>query len=120
MQDIKQDIIDIYSKDRSILILIGVTFLLSVILLVFSAINLNPASSVVKIGYGDIGGYRDGVWTDMLVFPILACIYGLLHNFIALRVYHKRGGGMAKFFLIVTILLVLGTGLVLVRLLGEV
>ena len=34
--------------------------LASIGLFVFGMISLNPSSAVVKIGYGDIGGYRDG------------------------------------------------------------
>ena len=73
----------------------------------------------VKVGYGDIGGYRDGAWADMLAFPLFAIIFGILHNLLAVRIFHKRGGGMTKFFLISTTTLILGAFLVQVRLLGE-
>ena len=95
-------------------------FLLALILFVFAIFNLNPSASVVKIGYGDIGGYRDGNWGDLLVFPIFAVILGVLHNLLALRIFHKRGGGMTKFFLLTTTALILGAFLVLTRLLGEI
>ena len=74
---------------------------------------------VAKIGYGDIGGYRDGAWTDLIAFPLLAIILGIIHNFIAVRIYHKRGAGMTKFFLITTTLLILGAFIVLIRLVQE-
>ena len=99
--------------------LILLNFLLSIGLLIFSILNLNPNGAVVKVGYGDIGGYRDGTWAEMLTFPILAIIFGILHNLLALRIFHKRGSGMAKFFLITTTMLIAGTLLVLIRLLGE-
>lgn len=95
-------------------------FVLALLLFLFSVFNLNPNASVVKIGYGDIGGYRDGSWSDLLVFPIFAIILGVLHNLLALRIFHKRGGGMAKFFLLTTTILIFGTFLVLNRLLGEI
>lgn len=119
MNSFKQDCIKIYQEERGVYLLIGLNLLLSIGLLVFSIVSLDPNAPVAKIGYGDIGGYRDGVWTDLLTFPILAIIFGVLHGLLSVRVYHKRGGGMAKFFLITTTFLILGTLLVLIRLLGE-
>ncbi len=119
MKDFKEDFIKIYSSERGILLIIVLNILLSIGLLVFSLISLNPNSTVIKIGYGDIGGYRDGTWESMLAFPLLAIIFGFLHTMLALRIFHKRGSGMAKFFLITTTGLICGTVLVLIRLLGE-
>jgi len=119
MKEFKEDFIKIYHSERGILSIMILNSLLSIGLLVFSFINLNPNSAVVKIGYGDIGGYRDGTWENMLAFPIFAIIFGVLHNLLALRVFRKRGGGMTKFFLITTTALIAGTFLVLIRLLGE-
>ena len=119
MRTFKEDLISIYSSERGLLILMILNLLLSIVLLIFSIVNLNPNSAVVKVGYGDIGGYRDGMWTDMIAFPLLAILFGFLHSLLTLRIFHKRGGGMAKFFAITTTALILGTGLVLVRLLGE-
>lgn len=119
MKTIKTDLIKIYQSERGILILMILNLLISIALLIFSLMNLNPNSAVVKIGYGDIGGYRDGTWVDMLAFPLLAILFGILHNFLAIHIFHKRGGGMAKFFLITTTALIFGTWLVLARLLGE-
>ena len=119
MKTLKEDLIKAYHNERGIIVFMIINFLLSIGLLIFSLINLHPNSGVVKIGYGDIGGYRDGSWFDLLAFPILAVIFGFFHGILALRIFHKRGGGMAKFFLITTTALIFGTGLVLIRLLGE-
>lgn len=119
MKYFKEDIVKIYQTERGVLLLMLLNLILSVALLIFSIIRLNPSASVVKIGYGDIGGYRDGSWADMLAFPILAILFGVLHNLLAVKIFHKRGSGMAKFFLITTTALILGTFLVLIRLLGE-
>lgn len=119
MKTFKKDFIKIYHSERGILILMIFNFLFSIALLIFSLVQLNPNSSVIKIGYGDIGGYHDGTWVDMLTFPIIAIIFGVLHNLLALRIFHKRGGGMTKFFLITTTALIASTFLVLLRLLGE-
>lgn len=119
MKELKKDFIKIYQNERSIILIMILNFLLSLGLLIFAFISLNPNASVVKVGYGDIGGYRDGTWTSLLAFPILAIVFGVLHSILALRIFHKRGGGMAKFFLITTTFLILSTVLVLIRLLKE-
>jgi len=119
MKNFSDDLMNIYRNERLILFLMVGNFVLAVILLVFAVLNLNPNSAVVKIGYGDIGGYRDGAWTNMLVFPLLAFLFGFLHNVLALKISHKRGSGMTKFFLVTTSMLILGAFVVLIRLLGE-
>ena len=119
MKTFKEDIIKIYQTEKGIATLIVLNLIFSIVLLVFSIVNLNPNSTVVKIGYGDIGGYRDGAWFDMIAFPILTFIFGVLHSLLTIKIFHKRGSGMAKFFIITTIALVMGTFLVLIRLLGE-
>ena len=119
MKSIKEDFIKIYQTERGILLLMIFNLLISLALLVFSIVVLNPDAPVVKVGYGDIGGYRDGTWLSLLAFPILAVIFGVFHNILTIRIFHKRGAGMAKFFLITTLCLILGTTLVLILLLGE-
>ena len=119
MKKFKEDIIQIYRNERFTFILMLVNLLAAVALLVYSLVTLNPSSAVVKIGYGDIGGYRDGSWFDMFSFSIFAVILGVFHNLIALRIFHKRGAGMAKFFVITTTALIIGTFIVLFRILKE-
>lgn len=119
MKVFKECFTKIYQTERTMLILMIINFLLTVGLFIFSITHLNPSISVLKVGYGDIDGYRDGTWIDMLAFPMLAIIFGVLHNLLALRIFCKRGGGMAKFFVVVTTCLILGTFLVLFRLLGD-
>ena len=106
---------------------------LAFIFLVYSLLNLSPSSAVVKTGYSDIGsyeggvieniktagGYRDGGWIYMLTFPILAIVFGVMHNFIAVKLCKKRGEAAAKVFVVMSIVLVLIGILVLSRLLGE-
>lgn len=119
MKDFKTDITKIYKEERLMLILMILNLIISLVLIIISLTHLNPNSSVIKVGYGDIGGYRDGAWTDLLAFPLLAILFGVLHNFIAVRVYHKRGAGMTKFFLVTTTVLILGAFIVFMRLLKE-
>ena len=119
MKTFKEDLITIYQSERSILIIMALNFLISAALMIFAIIRLNPNAAVIRTGYSDIGGYRDGAWTSLLVFPVIAVIFGIFHNLLAIRVFHKRGGGMTKFFLVTTTMLILGAFLVLTRLLGE-
>lgn len=119
MKNAREAITKIYQNERGIVMIMLLNLLLSIALIVFSLIKLNPNAAVVKVGYGDIGGYRDGTWVDMLAFPLLAIIFGVFHNLLTLKIFQKRGGGMAKFFLIITSALILGTFLVLIRLLRE-
>ena len=119
MKDFKEDIKKIYQNERIMLMMMILNLLASIALAVFSFIKINPASSVIKVGYGDIGGYRDGSWTDLIAFPLLAILFGILHNFIAVRIFHKRGAGMTKFFLVTTSVLIVGSFIVLARLVQE-
>lgn len=114
-----EDFKKMYFEERWMLILIIFNLIASIALFIFGIVKLNPNSAVVKIGYGDIGGYRDGSWTDLLAFPILAIVFGVLHSLIAVKIYHRRGAGMTKFFLITSSMLILGAFIVLIRLLKE-
>lgn len=100
---------------------------LSGVLLIFALTTLRPQNSVVIVGYGDVygeiaglsGGYRRDSWLNMLAFPILALMYGLLHNALALKIYRKYGKDLALVLVVMTMLLILGTVIVIIRLLGE-
>lgn len=100
---------------------------MSLILLVIALVTLRPQATVVITGYGDAygelagltGGYRRESWLNMLAFPILALLFGVVHNFLAVRVYKKYGRDAALVLVVVTMLLVVATALVIFRLLGE-
>ncbi|MBR5027106.1 hypothetical protein IKX64_00725 [Candidatus Saccharibacteria bacterium] len=119
MKGLKEDFLNIVRSDKAVLVLMILNFLLAMLLLVFSLINLHPNSAMVKTGYGDIGGYRDGSWTNQFAFSLAAILFGILHNLLALKIFRKRGAGMAKFFLITTAMLILGAFVVMFRLLRE-
>ena len=116
MEDIKEGLKAIFRKERGLIVLMILTFLFAAFLFVFALIKIDPSGAVTKIGYGDIGGYRDGAWTNMLTFPVLAILFGFLHNLLAVKIFNKRGAGMAKVFLFVTMMLIFGSVLVLIRL----
>lgn len=119
MKDLKEDIKKIYLHERFMLVLMILNFLGSAILFIYNILHLNTESAIIKVGYGDIGGYRNGTWTDMLVFLVLAVVLGVFHNVIAVRIFHKRGAGMTKFFLLTTSALIIGAFILLIRLTGE-
>ncbi len=119
MKYFTEDLKAIYQTERLMLVLMILNLLAALALLIFGLINLNPASPIVKVGYGDLGSYRDGPWTEMLTFPILAIILGVFHNLIAIKIFHKRGGGITKFFVITTSALIAGAFVVLIRLVGQ-
>lgn len=120
MKTFGADLKQIYHSERFMLALMLLNLVASIALLIFGIVSLNPAAAVVKIGYGDIGGYRSGAWVDMIAFPIMAIILEVFHNFIAIRIFKKRGAGMAKFFLLTTTMLIVGTFIVLFRLLEKI
>ncbi|MBR2588836.1 hypothetical protein IKE84_00620 [Candidatus Saccharibacteria bacterium] len=133
MKDFGQNFRKIISEHRMLFALMILLALASLALLITSLVTLSPSSAVVKVGYGDIGsfagedlaemrtagGYRDGSWVDMVAFPILAVIIGVIHNLIAVRLFVRRGDNTAKAFIAISFLIVIGAFLVLFRLLGE-
>lgn len=133
MKNLGQYMGEIYREHRGLFVGMIMVAVLSLIFLVFSLVTLSPSSAVVKTGYSDIGsfagddltgmrsagGYRDGAWGNMLVFPILALIIGVLHNLIAVRLYKRRGESSAKAFLAISVAILVGAFIVLLRLLGE-
>lgn len=120
MKTLGADLKVIYQNERFMLALMILNLFASIALFILGVVNLSPSSAVVRVGYGDIGGYRSGSWTDMLAFPLLAIVLGVLHNFIASRIFKKRGAGMAKFFLLTTSMLITGAFIVLLRLLEKI
>lgn len=118
---------EISRKQKGLMVMMIIVALLGVALLFFSLTTLRPQSTVVIVGYGDVygelagisGGYRRDSWLNMLAFPILAVIYGFVHNLLILRIYRKYGKDAAMVMAVVTMMLVVGTVVVILRLLGE-
>ncbi len=133
MKDFGQNLKEIIREHKVLFLMMIILVLMCLALFITSIVTLSPSSAVVKTGYGDIGsfsgedlvemrtagGYRDGSWVDMLAFPILALIIGILHNLIAVRLYKRRGDGLAKAFVLISMAITLGAFVVLFRLLGE-
>ena len=50
---------------------------------------------------------------------MFAVLFGVLHNFLAIKIFDKHGKGFAKAVAMITTGLILGTIIVMRRLLGE-
>ena len=126
-------IAEIYKKHRKLFVLMVILLVLSVGLLVFSLLNMKISSSTVHVGYSDIGsyqggdftenqgssGYISGRWIDMVAFPVLAVILGVMHNFIAIKLYKRRGEASVRVFVLISLLVLVSAVLVLWRLTQE-
>ena len=124
---------EIYKNHKGLFYRMLILAVLAFGLFVFSIVTLSPSSSVVKTGYSDIGsfetasveeaqsagGYQDGSWLDMLSFPILAIILGVLHNLIAIKLYKRRGESMARVFVTMSAILAVLVIITLARLVAE-
>lgn len=133
MKNLRENLGVVYREHRGLFVMMIFVVLLSFMFLIFSLVTLSPSSAIVKTGYSDIGsfsgddltgmrsagGYRDGSWSAMFVFPVLAVIIGVLHNLIAIRLCKARGEGAAKAFLTMSLAILVGALIVLIRLLGE-
>lgn len=129
----KEIIGDIYKNHRKLFIAMVVLLGLSLLLLIFSLFNLKISNTTVHVGYSDIGsyqggdfdenrgssGYISGRWVDMIAFPILAVIIGVMHNLIAVRLYKRRGEASAWVFIVISILVLVAAASVLLRLTQE-
>ena len=118
---------EIVQKQRGLLMAMIGLAVLSLVLLVIALVTLRPQETVVITGYGDVygefagltGGYRRASWLNMLAFPILALLFGVVHNVLAVRIYRKYGRDAALVWVGLTMLMVVATVVVLFRLLGE-
>lgn len=116
MRDFKKSLTGIWQEDKKIIVLMALVLLMALILLVFSLARLDLSGSLVKIGYGDLTGYKQGSWSEMLVFALVAVLFGVLHNLLALKMFKKHGADITKMFLVLTICLIFAAFLVLMRL----
>jgi hypothetical protein len=134
MKDIGEGLKKIFQKDKGVLLMMLVLFALGLLLILHTLFHFKAGSTTMYIGYSDIGeftsgeflslwnsgGYRTGGWSEMIIFPILGAVLGILHNLFAVQVYNRRGKGLAIVMLMLSILIAVGAFLLLMRLLGEI
>ena len=133
MKKLVEHVKKIYAEDKGLFFAVVALILMGIVLLIVSVTNLSPEAAVVKTGYSDIGsyqggewtemqaagGYRDGSWTSMLTFGVIAVILGIVHPLIAIKLYSKRGSGMALTLTFLSMFLIVLARVVLGRLLRE-
>ena len=119
MSNFKKVFLTIFKEQRGLFVMLFLNFFASLVLLFISFFSIKSNVAVVKIGYGDIGGYKDGTWTDMLVFPIMSALLGIIHPIISVRIFDRYGEGVAKVFMFITFLLLVCLFVVFFRLVNE-
>lgn len=133
MKKLVEQVKQIYAEDKWLFFGMVALIVMGLVLLVVSLVNLSPDAAVVKTGYSDIGsyqggewtemqaagGYRDGSWTSLVTFGMMAVILGIVHPLIAVKLYSKRGSGMAMTLVLISMFLIILTRIVLGRLLRE-
>lgn len=116
MKTFREDIKKIYDEEKGVLVLMILNCLFGLFLVVLSIIKMAETGTVVKVGYSDLSGYENGRTIDLAVYLILGFCFAILHDFLAVKIFHKRGRMMASFFLVVSMLLSVAAGIVLGRL----
>ena len=133
MRNIPENFKKIFESHKMLLAAQVILLVMSIALFIFSLLNLGSTTTVVKTSYGDIGryqggewssmansgGYHDDVWTERFAYPILAIVFGILHNLLVIKIFEKKGSAVAGYFVLFSVSLVLATFVVLIRLLGE-
>ena len=133
MKKILESLKEVFEKHKMLILVMAILLVVSIALLIFSLLNLGSNATVVKTSYGDIGryqggewssmansgGYHDGVWAERLAYSMLAIIFGVFHNLLAVKLYEKKGVGLALLFVILSIIVTVATFIVFGRLLGE-
>ncbi len=123
----------IFHEERGFLGLMILLFLVGLALFIIEVLRITGGGSLNYVGYGDIGkftdgeiaslwssgGYRAGNWIDMMAFPIFAVILCIFHNLLAVRIFERRGKGIAKMFILLSFGILIGTFIVFLRLSGE-
>ncbi len=133
MKSLSESFKKIFGEDRGFLGLVFLLFLVGISLFIYTLIRINTGKTLVYVGYGDIGGFTGGeiasLWSsggyraggtgEMVAFPILMMIFGVFHSLIAVQIYERKGKGIARMFILLTFLLMIGAVVTLTRLLGE-
>ncbi|MBP5511947.1 hypothetical protein J6X90_00975 [Candidatus Saccharibacteria bacterium] len=133
MKKIPENFKKIFENHKALLLAQVFLLVISIALFIFTLLNLGSNTTVVKTSYGDIGryqggewssmansgGYHDDTWTERFAYPLLAIVFGILHNLIAIKIFEKKGSGAAGYFVLFSVALVFATFVVFTRLLAE-
>jgi len=120
MKSLFESIKTIYFQDRRVILWVMGLFLLGGLIVLMTVMNLAPGvADGMIVRYSDGGGYEKGGWGYMLCFAIMGVVLAVLHPFLAVRVYEKRGGSITVMFIVASMVLALVVLLTLMRLVGE-
>lgn len=133
MKEFRGSLAEIIQKEKGLFFGMIALMILAIVLFIVGMVKVPWGSSVAKVGYGDIGRYQGGEWVsmvnaggyhdgrmyEMLAYPVLALLFGILHNLLAVKIYQKKGDGAAKILVYVSIGLVISAFVVLLRLSGS-
>ncbi len=118
---------EICKKQKGLMMAMILLLVLAGVVAVMLLLVLRPQNSVVIVGYGDVygeiagltGGYRRDSWLNLLAFPLLAVVLGVMHNVVIVRIYQKYGKETALMMVFASMLLLVGVVVIAFRLLGE-
>ncbi len=120
MKELAEDFKSIWKKDRGLLWWMLAQFAISVWLFLLPLLNLNPNHPKVWARYSDINnGYAQSDWWYLISFAVLAIVFGIGHNLLSVKLFEKRGKGIARLFLGVSIVITIIAIRFLLSLLGE-
>ncbi|MBQ3293804.1 hypothetical protein IJG96_01570 [Candidatus Saccharibacteria bacterium] len=134
MKKLGRGVIKIFRNDKALFLLMILLFIVGTTLALHTFLHFKGNGTTLYIGYSDIGrfsggdpmslwssgGYRTGGWKDMIAFPILGAVLGVMHNLYAVKVYLRKGKGYAYSMVIVSLVMGAILMMVLMRLLGEI
>ena len=104
MKKITDGLKAIWKSDKLLIVVMLLSALLGGVIIVSALMSLAPSGMGTNVGYGDVGGYREGNWYYYVGFAMLGLIVGLGHNIIAIWLYGDKGRGAAMVFLLAGIL----------------
>ena len=134
MKEIYLGLKRIFREEKGLLGVMLLLFVLGMSLGIYTLLNFKGGGTTMYIGYSDIGtfdgadwlslwnsgGYRTGGWMEMAIFPIIGVSTAILHNLLAIQVFQRRGKGYAQLVVMLSIIMVVGSFIVLLRLLNKI
>jgi hypothetical protein len=99
MKQITEGLRAIWGQNKLVVGMMVLELLVGLTLAISALLSLAPAGLVANIGYGDIGGYREGGWYYYVAFAIVGLVIGVGHNLIAVRMFEEKDGGTVVAFL---------------------
>jgi len=119
MKKLLEELQKIWAESKGTIALMLLNLSAGVVLLVGALASLRPGDLVIKIGYGDVSGYQDGAWYYLISFGILGILVAVVHNLLAVRMYHEKNKGAARIFLVASLLIGVAGWMMLMWIIGD-